>query len=124
MNINYYQQQRELLASEAMRSSGFTVDTTHYKHITKGYAVSTGLELYVDIREGRCYHKILEAINNVVDSLTDLDSLGYWLDNKNSRMEFNATRVFADLTEALVFAKLTNQKYIFDLEYNKEIKVV
>ena len=126
MNVNYYTKKAMMLAIKASNCSGFTIDTTTMVEPTKGYAVSVGEEQYIDIKQGKPMSTISSTIQQFIELSIYYNNsyLGYWMDVENQRMEFNLTIVKDDYTKAMELAKEYNQRYIYDLENNKEIKVV
>lgn len=95
--------------------SGFTVDLTTLKRVTKGISVA-----YIETQDSFGEEGLRRVLNH---ALEHEKKIGGWLNEENEQFYFDSIQVFTDLEKAKQFGRENKQIAIFDLTHLRLIKM-
>lgn len=95
--------------------TGFTVDLTTFKKVTKGISVA-----YLETQDSFEEEGLRRVLNH---ALVHEKKVGGWLNEENEQFYFDSVRIFTNLEEAKLFGRENKQIAIFDLKKLELIKL-
>lgn len=95
--------------------TGFTVDLTTLKKVTKGISVA-----YLETQDSFGEEGLGRVLNH---ALAHEKKVGGWLNEENNQFYFDSIRIFTNLEEAKRFGRENKQIAIFDLKKLELIKL-
>lgn len=95
--------------------TGFTVDLTTLKKVTKGISVA-----YLETQDSFGEEGLERVLNH---ALVHEKKVGGWLNEENEQFYFDSVRIFTNLEEAKKFGRENKQIAIFDIKKLELIKL-
>ena len=95
--------------------TGFTVDLTTLKKVTKGISVA-----YLETQDSFGEEGLERVLNH---ALVHEKKVGGWLNVENEQFYFDSVRIFTNLEEAKQFGRENKQIAIFDIKKLELIKL-